>query len=231
MIEWLLESLEHDDHYFEIDYKGSEYKICSRCTGSSLGMISGFIFSIYFLFFKDVTFTFFSVFITSWLLSIPLILDWGLTKLSRWKSHNIVRAGTGFLLGNAVSIYLLLLPLPFHLGISLLVKIFSVSLFSFSIFWVIKFSEAIRKDHSINSLLQDDRRRKLRGISSDKGAITINCCFFCPESCFEYSEYPRFWGCYCCCSLLLLSLCGVVSKSNLRLTRSEEDKDREETDG
>lgn len=82
------------DHTIKIKFGKNPIYICARCSG----LISGLIFSIAFAkyFDKIIIISYPIIFV---ICLIPGTLDWIYHHLNKWKSNNIIRVSTGFLLG------------------------------------------------------------------------------------------------------------------------------------
>jgi len=78
-----------------LNFGSHQLHLCARCTGSYLGIMTGF-FSLYL--FKHALNEVQLVFLIC-LLALPALLDWSTQKLDLRESANEIRVATGFLLG------------------------------------------------------------------------------------------------------------------------------------
>jgi len=87
------------DHTIKIEFGMNSIYICARC----LGLISGLFFSIAFAkYFNKIILISYPIIYVICL--IPGTLDWIYHNLNKWKSNNIIRISTGFLLGIPIGI-------------------------------------------------------------------------------------------------------------------------------
>ncbi len=76
-------------------------RICSRCLGVYLGIFFGFLICNKFSFEKEITY------ILVLFLPVFALIDWHITEITNYKSKNLIRTLSGFLLGIAYSLGLL----------------------------------------------------------------------------------------------------------------------------
>lgn len=107
----LLKYIEHHRyHYLTLKFRGKEIHPCARCFGYWVGLLIGFFLLSPFwlgLIYAD---NFLLVFLISWLLAAPSLIDWSTVKLGLRNGSNNVRAFVGFLHGISTVIYFFVLP-------------------------------------------------------------------------------------------------------------------------
>ena len=112
------ETIEHNpNHYITISLFGKKIRPCARCFGQWLGIAFSFILTSPFWlgFLHSNNFT--AVFIISWILVLPAILDWSTVELRLRKGNNKIRFTVGFFYGTGIIVYLFVLPANIFLKI------------------------------------------------------------------------------------------------------------------
>jgi len=107
----IIDFIQHNPrHFIELNLAGKKIRPCARCFGLWIGLITAFFLSIPFIVGLYVLDNFLLIFLISWGLVIPAIIDWSTVKLGLRKGNNNIRVTTGFCQGLGIIIYLFILP-------------------------------------------------------------------------------------------------------------------------
>jgi len=199
--------LEHNkkSHSFKISINNKTHYICSRCTGTYIGIVFGLVISLPYLLY-DIPFILSGemAFVGAWLMALPSIVDWSTSKLGLRNTNNKVRALTGILLGIGIIVY-------FWIGLPLIYIILSLLIFKAIIMITVntkyllniglKGFDIIRYQKSILKRIYLSVKYKLNPtllttmLHDESGDIVID------DTCLELGCLCLC--CCCCCSCLL----------------------------
>ena len=199
--------LDHGHHHVFI----GKHRFCARCLGTyGIGAVS-FIIALW-LYMIGLQYSFWSIFILSWVLAGICLFDWLSIKLKLREGSNGIRFISGACLGIAYSMYIWLLPIPWF------TKLVSLAIINSSFAVIVYYVRC--KEHNV-SLLEPARLME-ELLFEHKRTYCCEPCSCCGSaSCCCCGMEPIVWvvgcvlcGALCCicCTVGVGSCCAKVPK-------------------